>query len=146
MMFNILYALLILALVTGCQDSEIGPPPQTLDEAKERWGSVQTGNYQVDVERYCFCPPPRKYTIVVSNQVIFKVIDRENDKPVGSDAGYRTVDELFTWLEEIASRDPQKLELRFHPDLGYPTYINYNQSDMIADEEIEMELENLRFD
>lgn len=123
----------IPGLLVSCGTSE---SIDKIEIAKERWEAANIDNYKAEVERICFCPPPSKYTVVVENGSIVEVVNSETGEDIEQDNGYKTIDELFTWLLEAASRNPKKLELEFHSELGYPTFIDYNQSDMIADEEM----------
>lgn len=138
------FALAIPLLYSACDDKNLFSQTRDLQVAKEQWDRSNIKNYRVEIERVCFCPPPIQYTMVVENGEIAQIIDSETGEAIQHLTGYSTIDELFTWLEQASAQDPQKLELEFHPQLGYPTYIDYNQSDMIADEEMLMRLNDLK--
>lgn len=131
----------ISGLLTSCTTS--GQTGE-IEIAQKRWEAANIETYSADIERICFCPPPSKYTIVVDSDSLTKVINSETGEEIAEDYGYSTVDELFQWLLEAASRNPQKLELEFDDKLGYPTLIDYNQSDGIADEEMLIRILDLR--
>jgi len=134
----------VLGCFVSCDGNLNADKVSDLEEATKVWQQAKPSSYTVDVERICFCPPPQNYTLVVANGNIEQVIDAETGDVIEEYGGYTTIDELFEWLQEIASGNPQKLELEFHKELGYPTFIDYNQSDLIADEEMLMRLQNLR--
>lgn len=148
--FLYIYSLLIfgfaLFIFTACDETNPITQPDTLDDAIERWETVNPDNYTVDIERICFCPPPKNYTMVVADGEIAQIIDTETGEIIEETAGYATIDELFAWLKKVDSDNPKKLDLEFHREMGYPTFIDYNQSDMIIDEEMLMRLENLRIE
>lgn len=133
-----------LSLFGACTGTESAWQVNDLEEAMARWQEVKPASYSVEIERICFCPPPSRYTLFVREAQIEKVIETESGDLIEEAGGYMTIDELFVWLENVASQNPQKLELQFDNTFGYPTLIDYNQSDGIADEEIFMRLQNLK--
>lgn len=138
-----IFALVIPLFYSSCDEASIISQTNDLKAAKDLWEKTNIKEYRVEIERVCFCPAPIRYTMWVENGETVQIIDTQTGEKVENITGYLTIDELFTWLEGIALQDPQKLELEFHPQLGYPTFIDYNQSDMIADEEMLMNLKNL---
>lgn len=138
---NKIFLLFILApaislLYSSCDESGLISQTRDLHTAKELWEKTNTEDYLTEIERVCFCPAPMRYIMKVEKGTIVEVLDSETGETVENITGYSTFDELFTWLERVAKQGPQKLDLEFHPELGYPTLIDYNQSDMIADEEL----------
>ena len=139
-----IFALAIPVLCYACDDTNLISQNRDLQAAKEQWERTNIEDYKVEIERICFCGGPFRYTMSVNDGEIVEVLDSETGEAVEHLGGYSTIDELFTWLEQAAAQNPQKLELEFHPQLGYPTFVDYNQSDMIADEEMLMRLEDLQ--
>lgn len=139
-----IFALATPVLFSACDDTNLIPQTRDLQAAKEQWERTNIEDYQVEIERICFCGGPFRYIMSVENGEIVQILDSETGDVIEHLGGYSTIDEIFTWLEQVAARYPQKLELEFHPELGYPTFIDYNQSDMIADEEMLMRLENFQ--
>lgn len=131
--YLILLLFTVSALLTSCGDTD---PAAEIEIAQKRWEATGIESYSADVERICFCPPPRRYTMVVEAGTLIQIIDRETGEEAEQVNGFQTIDELFEWLLEAASREPEKLDIDFNRDLGYPTLIDYNQSDRIADEEL----------
>ncbi len=139
-----IFPLLFPLLFSACDDPILLSQTRDLQAAREQWESTNIEDYRVEIERICFCGGPFRYAMSVENGEIVQILDSETGEAVEHLEGYSTIDELFTWLEQVAARNPQTLELEFHPESGYPTFIDYNQSDMIADEEMLMRLENLQ--
>lgn len=131
----------IPGLLVSCSTSGV---TEEIEIAQKRWEAAHIENYSADIERICFCPPPSRYTIIVGSDSLTKVINSETGEEIAQNKGYSTIDELYQWLLEVASRNPEKLELEFDPNLGYPTLIDYNQSDNIADEEMLIRIFDLR--
>lgn len=128
--------ILLISSITFLLSCETIKQPDKIEAAKAKWEASEISNYSADIERVCFCPPPARYTMLVQDGKIIRITSTDTGEEIKSLAGYSTFNELFTWLERIAEQSPRKLDLEFHPELGYPTLIDYNQSDMIADEEL----------
>lgn len=138
-----LYALLPLLFLATCNNTDSYGAFNDIAEAKQQWESNNFTSYRVDVERICFCPPPQDYSMLVQNSEVIEVIDMETGEPVSSLGAYQSIEDIFAWLQNVASDKPMKLDLEFDPEYGYPTFIDYNQSDQIADEELLMRITNL---
>lgn len=140
------YTFLILLLFTACRDTNSLGAINDIEEAKKQWETNNFTSYHAEVERICFCPPPPTYQLVVQKGEVIEVRDLESGEPVSSPEAYQTVEDIFSWLQRVAAENPKKLELEFHPQYGYPTLIDYNQSDQIIDEELFMRINNLKAD
>lgn len=141
--YFVLFCLLALSTLS-CSDANPFGELTDIEAAKNRWDEKEITDYRMEVERYCFCPPPMRITAIVKDNEVVEIIDKETGESMEGSAGYATIDDLFSWLENISDKDPQKLELEFHPTLGYPTSIDYNQSDLIADEEMLLKINDLK--
>lgn len=126
----------IVLIASACNEPNFDSQIADIQAAEEQWKGTNIQDYQAEVEQICFCPPPFRYTMVVEDGEIVQIRDSETGDTVEHIEGYSTIDERFTWLKQIAPHNPQKLELEFNSDLGYPTLIDYNQSNSIADEEL----------
>jgi len=135
-------ALLILLIYSACSDDNLISQTYDIRAAKEQWEKTNIEDYHAEVERICYCAAPFRYTISVEDGEIVQIRNSETGEAVELNEGYSTIDELFIWLQQAASHDPKKLDLEFHPELGYPTFIDYNQSDNIADEELLLRVHN----
>ena len=54
-----------------------------------------------------------------------------------SNFAYPTIDELFQFIEGQTALNPQVVQITYHSIYGYPTRIYIDQSDLIADEEMD---------
>ncbi len=134
----------IVLIASACNDPNLVSKIADIQAAQEQWNGANIQDYQAKVERICFCPAPFRYTMVVEDGKIVQIRDSETGVALEHIEGYSTVDELFEWLLQAASRDPEKLDLEFHRNLGYPTLVDYNQSNSIADEELFIQILDLQ--
>lgn len=143
--YQLVSLFLLLALSTlSCSDANPFGKLTDIEAAKNRWNELEITDYRMEVERFCFCPPPMRFTAIVKDNEVVEIIDQETGESTEGNAGYSTIDDLFSWLEDVSEKDPKKLELEFHPTMGYPTFIDYNQSDLIADEELLLKINDLK--
>lgn len=145
---RIFTALLLSALCSGCLLNSVGDShkqPESLSEAKQLWESHQIQDYSIEVKQFCFCGGPGHYRMTVRENTVVQLLDIKSGEEITEHVtGYPTIDDNFEWLENAIEGDPEILEMTFHPIFGYPSEINYDQSFQIADEELRLEMKNLR--
>lgn len=128
-------------------DSDATPEPvydvelarEKLASAKKRWESQGSADYDLDFLLLCLCPErniPLKLT--VRNGAIESVIDLNSGAvTVGGYGGVYTDKTINDWLDlldaALGSRPAYHLQARYHPSLGYPTYINISYAYDVAD-------------
>lgn len=128
-----LFTIGLLFLSCG-KENTAGEDPFVLN--KEKWISQEIDSYTFDLTISCFCPveflgPNR---INVQNREISEV----NGVPyLESNFAYPTLDELFGFIEQQMALNPQVAQIQYNLRYGYPTRIYIDQSDLIADEEID---------
>jgi hypothetical protein len=49
---------------------------------------------------------------------------------------FDSIDDYFDYIERESKKDPEIFETKFHPTLGYPTYINLDPRKRINDDEL----------
>jgi len=89
---------------------------------------------------------PYEYTVeVVNGEVIAVYFEKEENFSYESEQmiiqSTNTIDELFDILEQY-EKTADHFEVTFHEELGYPTKINIDPSEEMADEEIILEISN----
>lgn len=89
-------ALTVPLLFAACNDTNFASQPHDLQTAKEQWETLNIEDYSVEVERNCFCPTPRHYTMSVEKGEIVQILDSETGEIVEHLAGHSTIDELFS--------------------------------------------------
>lgn len=153
--FRILTTAAITLLLAGCGATDVSnageartAPPETLEEARQRWQESQIVNYVVTAQMSCYCPQELVQPIrleveegaVVSSEGLKQPL--ENFAP--EDAQRLTVEGLFQFIEEASSREAETLEVAYDVDYGFPRSINYDGHKMIADDERQYRLSDFK--
>ena len=115
-----------------------------LDAARDRWADAGLDTYTMTLQRICFCPSPDytgPFEVTVRDGAVETV--RLDGATVDDERGV-SVDDLFALIEEAYERNAARVELEFHPELGYPTSLGIDYDTMMADEEIAYRVSDLR--
>jgi hypothetical protein len=150
LLFFVLTASLLVLFVSSQEDeaggcSEISQ--QQLDSAKTRWDASGIVSYDYEFDQSCLCYPPGPFAIEVRNCSVVSVnflLDNDEiliDPPSVDQVS--TIDELFTQLQQILNgcspdeqRPPYSYSVSFDDTYGYPTNVNIDPEELVADEEI----------
>lgn len=140
----LLPSFLLLILPLSCiKNSEILPDDISVEEKKWRERGIE--DYEFTLQISCFCI--REYTlpkrIVVENNQVISVDGISYEQL--NDSSFRTIDGFFHYIRETRERNPEEENITYDPKLGYPTYIYFDISYMIADEEIGYTISDLSF-
>ena len=140
----LLPSFLLLILPLSCiKNSEILPDDISVEEKKWREQGIE--DYEFTLQISCFCI--REYTlpkrIVVENNQVISVDGISYEQL--NDSSFRTIDGFFHYIRETRERNPEEENITYDPKLGYPTYIYFDISYMIADEEIGYTISDLSF-
>lgn len=131
-------ALILLLTLLSCGDSG-EPVASTTRGPRSLWLSHAAGTYVIKQARLCFCPGPYGFVrlTVVDNQIVEGVAtNRSCSLTIDELKRYKTVDELFDFIDEAQGRQPAVLLVKYDPDFGYPRNIYLDPHPEIADEEI----------
>ncbi|MTI86417.1 MAG: hypothetical protein FH748_00455 [Balneolaceae bacterium] len=144
-------AILFLA---NCSDSglnlnvsEIEQDFSHIEDPRERWEAYQLEDYYIEQTWVCECQPPSGADTYILQGKILQYIFHE-DPSSGRDKEYRatkimTVDEAFDLIESYQG-NAYSVEIKYHPRFGYPTEINIDIMENVADEEIHHNFRNLK--
>jgi len=106
------------------------------------------GAYVFEYQLQCFCDPAtvRPVSIEAANGQIADVryVDDQAMPPISALRAYRTIEELFTQIEETLAQEPAEVWLEFDETYGYPTVFALDWDRRIADEGFRIEIANLR--
>ena len=109
----------------------------------KKWENKKISNYQFTLQISCYCI--EEYTlpkqVVIKNNKIFSVDDVFYAEV--NDPSFKTMEGYFKYIRNKQSENPIQESLNFDPIRGYPTYIYFDISKMIADEEIGYTISNL---
>jgi hypothetical protein len=110
-----------------------------LQEARALWAAAGIRDYELTVERFCFCGLPGPVEVRVVDGTTVSVTRTENDTPVPVDEAYPDVEGLFAVVDDALARRAHRLQVTYHPTLGYPTHISIDYEEYVADEELAYE-------
>ena len=118
-----------------------------LNRQRRQWRAQEIGSYSYTVRRICFCAPP------FTDPVLVRVRDGRVEGRSFVESGgavdptqaqhWPAVDGLFDLIQDAIDRDADAIAVEYHPQLGYPTSISIDYSQMMADEELSITAEGL---
>lgn len=128
----------LLFIILNCT-KKTGVIPEdelNLQEQEKKWKKQGITDYEFTSQISCFCQSD--YTlpkaILVKNDEIQSIngiayanLEYEN---------HMTIDELFDYIEDRQNKNPVIENLEFDSVYGFPSYIYFDISEMIADDEI----------
>ena len=121
---------------------------QQLQRSKQLWAKPKISNYRYTLRRSCFCLPKstEPVSIAVRNGKVTSMVAVSNGQPVNREdfAKYDSIAKLFNIVEDAIAKKAHQLSVTYHPTLGYPTQINIDYDQMMADEELYITVENLQ--
>lgn len=136
---------LLPLLLVGCAQTARVPdgPPETLAEAQALWADADLDAYRMTLSRSCFCPPEYRgpYEVVVEEGRVQTVVYEGEGVP---DDRALTVEALFDLLNEAYEQKAARIDVTYHPALGYPTSLYIDYSEQMADEEVGYTVAELR--
>lgn len=116
---------------------------KALVEAEGRWAARKLATYEMTVEVRCFCGaiPKVPPTFRVADRVATLI--SKLAPPTASLSAFErvygpfnTVPRLFATLREYLTRRPHRMNVRYHPDLGYPEFADIDVMQMVFDDEL----------
>lgn len=135
---------LILVLLTfSCVKNTEVLPEEELSVEEQKWRDQNLESYEFTLQISCFCI--REYTlpkrVVVQNNEVVQVDDTPYEEL--NDSAIQTIDGYFDFIRETRKQNPDEEEITYDTDLGYPTYIFFDISYQMADEEISYTISEL---
>ena len=135
---------LILVLLTfSCVKNSEVLPEEELSVEEQKWRDQNLESYEFTLQINCFCI--REYTlpkrVVVQNNEVVQVDDTPYEEL--NDSAIQTIDGYFDFIRETRKQNPDEEEITYDTDLGYPTYIFFDISYQMADEEIRYTISEL---
>lgn len=108
-----------------------------LDDARAQWVAAGIQDYDLTVERFCYCAEvgPVEVTVRGGATTAVTPVDSTFSEPhlLG---GYPDVEGLFAVVDDALRRQAHRLRVVYHPTLGYPTEISVDYREEVADEEL----------
>lgn len=129
----------------------IDPAYQTIHQAwqsaKQKWQNTNARHYIYTLQRSCFCPPEFRKPMrirVDNNDIKLVLLVPENTEKPTDFAGAKTVDGLFTLIEQAIQRKAASIKVSYDARFGYPTNIAIDYNKRIADEEVYYKASGMR--
>ena len=132
-----LFFLFFVSLLIFSCEKETDPTAQDLWGAEgAKWKAKAIINYDYTLQISCFCI--REYTLPKRIEVRDNQVVSVEGKPFESlnDPSYRTIDEFFDYIQTQRALNPVVETIEYDKEYGFPSYIYFDISEMIADEEI----------
>ena len=139
-----LFGLCLVSLATACSTEE----DERLDDlaaARSQWLADAPGAYDFDYRRSCFCPDVFLARVYVVDGAVTLVVNLESSTPLPEERNddFPTVDQLFNELDELIRLEPYQLEVRYDPQLGYPSFVSVDIEERMVDEEFSYTVDDL---
>jgi hypothetical protein len=123
-------------------------PAQQLQRSKQLWTKQNISNYRFTLRRSCFCSfeTRQPVKIEVRNGQVTSIVPAMNGVPFNREdfTSNDSIAKLFDVVEDAIARKAHRLSVTYHPTLGYPTKIDIDYDQRMADEELSITIENLQ--
>jgi len=113
---------------------------------RELWESLNISSYSMTQQISCYCFPEEfisPKSIIVENNQIKLINGFSPDKTIGYESFY-TIDQIFEFIDSKLDDDPEFYDIDYSSEYGYPNYLFFDMSSMIADEEISYHIKDLK--
>lgn len=123
--------LLALSCLVGCSagSSPDAGPQRELATQERLWQAAGFESYRFEFQQQCFCVREQVHPVIIEvrESRIARVISKETGQDFSNEPKLRwyTVSDLFKIIAEAQSNDAESLVVRFDPQLGYPTHIEF---------------------
>ena len=128
---------LILVLLTfSCVKNTEVLPEEELSVEEQKWRDQNLESYEFTLQISCFCivdyTQPKR--IQVRDNKVISVAGVPFEEL--NDSSFRTIDGFFLYIKEQRNLNPVVEEIQYDDEYGFPSYIYFDISERIADEEI----------
>jgi len=115
---------------------------------RQLWNQQKLTNYRFTFSRSCFCvtQATQPVQITVRNGQVASITAVNNNEPVDAELfqQYNSIPKLFGIMEDAIARKASSITVKYDPKLGYPTQINIDYDQQMADEELFLTISNLQ--
>ncbi|HEY9301202.1 MAG TPA: DUF6174 domain-containing protein [Phormidium sp.] len=120
---------------------------EELQKNQELWAKQKLRNYRYTLSVSCFCPPDITQPVIIDvRSGRTSSIRRETSKNIVNREffqKYDSIDELFEIIRSAVAKNAHRVEVKYHPTLGYPTQISIDYDKLMADEELFLTINKL---
>ncbi len=135
----LLPAILLLGALTACDDDSTAPKEDEHSKAKRLWREAGYNAYEFSQWRDCFCilgGQEVSLGVLGDSIIAGTLVDQGRALTQDERLWYRTVDQLFAFIEQVRAASPASLVIEYDSLLGYPRRISVDYSTQLADDEI----------
>lgn len=133
--------LALFGVFNGAMVGETSPEtPQALWESQE----IESYRYSIQVGCFCLRDVTRPVMIEVQNGEVASITYVDDGSAADPELfeRYSSIDKIFEIINDAESQDPARLDVTYDETYGIPLSVNIDISEMIADEELYLELSN----
>ncbi len=119
-----------------------------LKTQKEKWLSHKISNYQIEMQKLCFCPPE------VVRMMIFEINENEIKTARYVDTGDtvapenynqdNTIEGLFAVVEQAMTNDPAEISITYDEEYGFIKSVTIDFHEKTLDDEVSFITSNMR--
>ncbi|MDZ8226156.1 MULTISPECIES: DUF6174 domain-containing protein [unclassified Nostoc] len=118
-----------------------------LDFNRNFWNKQNISNYSYELSNSCFCIEDARGPVVIKvrNGVTSSITSLATGKDVKEYfQSYNTIPKLFDVIQDAIKRKAFSLNVRYDARFGYPTQIDIDYNNQIADEEKYLTIKNFK--
>lgn len=142
--------LLLLAvsatLLAACVSRSEAVTPQDVQTLYKKW-SARSQSYEVSFQQLCFCMPDyvRPMRLSVHDNVIMAAQYEDDQSSVAAAiiADLMTIDAMYQTILNAEARPAHSVKVEYHPQLAFPTRVDIDFDQRMADDEIHWQLSHL---
>jgi hypothetical protein len=138
-----LYLCIMCAVLASCTIDNHSRQQQ-LDDAKALWQKSNTGYYQVDFAKACFCLDlPKVRASIYDGDIISAIAIDGSAIEEQQKAMVINIESAFDYIQTAIDNDAQKLDVTYSKENGAPLSIYVDMSSATADDEYSLVYTNL---
>jgi hypothetical protein len=124
-------------LSLGCA-GVLDPTTSELEDNLEKWHSAGIESYRFRFQRLCYCISVEALTVeVVNGEIVSATVATTGEQPHEAVADHvLTIDDFFAEIQDAIDRNAHSLTVEYHGTLGYPTEVDIDYDENVADEEM----------
>jgi hypothetical protein len=131
---------LLLGALTGCfQHTDVHDHGTSIGEARSRWNARSSPIYSFHRQNDCFCSPEttREMLITADGKRLTDAIYTDDQTPVADELRTDlTIDAMFDTIDEAIAQEADRVDVKFHVILGYPTELSVVYDRNVGDAEL----------
>ena len=142
-MKNLGSVVLLLLALAGCKKEGTESDEYfRFRENRWKWIKADIFDYSIDQSLNCFCVFTGKHRVKVVDDTVISATANNGQAVENPERYFKTIDELFDYIETSLKSDPYKVEIRYDETYGYPVFVYFDFDKNVADEEMGFAIDN----